>query len=272
MKKGVVLCVLFFCFASISLQSQSNKYIFQKELSRKGKLLKADVLGNVYLSDGTNLYKYDNQLNFQFSYADFSFGKIHSFDVSNPMKILVFFGDLMQLSFLNNTLSIQNTLYLLRDLHFLQPTQVCLSYDNGFWVYDEMKDRLFRYDANAIKINESQILTNVIGDKIHSNDMQEAGGRYLILNSPKLGFIIFDKYGTYLKRIPITEVNFFSVWNEQLVFVKKNSIQVLNIETADIQSYTLPDADTEQVIIQGKQLIILTSKGVVKMYGISNED
>jgi hypothetical protein len=183
---------------------------------------------------------------------------------------MVFFGELMQLSFLNNTLSIQNTLFLLRDLQFVQPTQVCLSYDNGFWVYDEMKDRLVRYDANTIKVNESQILTNVIGEKIYPNSMQEVGGLYLILNSPKIGFIIFDKYGTYLKRFPISDVSYFNVWNGQLVFVKNNSIQVLNIETVDIQSYILPDADAEQVIINGKQLIILTAKGMVKMYFIPN--
>lgn len=260
-----------FCVASLYTQSQTPHYIFQKELSQKGKLLKADVLGNLYISDGAVIYKYDNQFNFQFSYADFSIGKIYSFDVSNPMKIMVFFGDLMRLSFLNNTLSIQNTLYLLKDLQFVQPTQVCLSYDNGFWVYDEMKDRLFRYDANSIKVNESQILTNVIGDKLYPNGMQEVGGTYLILNSPKIGFIIFDKYGTYLKRIPITDVSYFNVWNGQLVFVKNHSIQVLNIETLEIQSYTLPDADAEQVIIQGKQLIILTTKGVVKIYLIPQE-
>ncbi|MBP7102126.1 MAG: hypothetical protein KBA86_02655 [Bacteroidales bacterium] len=270
MRKIVVFSMFLLCFACISVQSQSNTYVFQKELSQKGKLLKADVLGNVYLSDGSVIYKYDNQLNFQYSFADFSLGKIHSFDVSNPMKIMVFFGELMQLSFLNNTLSIQNTLFLLRDLQFVQPTQVCLSYDNGFWVYDEMKDRLVRYDANTIKVNESQILTNVIGEKIYPNSMQEVGGLYLILNSPKIGFIIFDKYGTYLKRIPITDVSYFNVWNGQLVFVKNNSIQVLNIETVDIQSYILPDADAEQVIINGKQLIILTAKGMVKMYFIPN--
>lgn len=267
MKMRDKLLTFFLFFVLIGLKGQSSDYVFQKEINQKAVVVTADILGNVYLSDGSVLYKYDNQLNLLFSYADFSMGKIHSIDATNPMKILIFSRNFMSIIFLNNKLAILNKYSLSSDLYFIQPANVCVSYDNGFWVYDEVKDCLFRFDANAKKVNESQVIATLIGEKVNSTAIQEIGGKYLVMSSPQSGFLIFDKYGSFIKRIPVMDVNHFSVWNDQLVFIQDNKIQVLNIETVNIISYTLPDPDAEQIVINGKQLIVLTSDGKVKIYG-----
>ncbi len=266
MKRAKLFFMFLFLLHLVATQAQSPSYVLHKEIDRTALFVKADILGNIYLSDGSVLYKYDNQFNLQHSYSDFSMGKIQAIDVSNPMKILVFSKDFMRLTFLNNTLAKQNSPYLLSELNIIQPACVCVSYDNGFWIYDEMKDALIRFDANAQRVSESKTINSLVGQKVNPLQMQEVGGKYLMLSDPKIGFLVFDIYGTYLKTIPVAGIQAFSVWTEKIVYVKDTILNVLNPETLDTLYYTLPQSDVKEAVISGKYLILMDSEGRISVY------
>lgn len=268
--KTIKFSLIIFCLSTATLiYGQTASYTLLYELEQKAVFFKVDVFGNIYVSDGNVLFQYNEQMQLQQSYSDFSMGKIHSIDVSNPMKILLFSKDLMRISFLNNKLAVQNRPYLLSDLNIVQAAAVATSYDNGFWVYDIVKDVLIRFDASAKKVAQSQPLSTLISNKINPTALLELGGKYLVLCDAVNGFFIFDRFGTYLKNIPIVGAESFSVWNEKLVFVVDNKIQLLSIDNIDLQHFDVPNGEEViDVAIKGKNIILLTKDQKLKVYQI----
>lgn len=250
--------------------NQSDAYSLLYEFDKKAIFFNVDIFGNIYISDGSVLFKYDDKFQLLHSYADFSMGTINSIDVSNPMKILLFSKDLMHIVFLNNKLAEQNSSYLLSELGIIQAAAVATSYDNGFWIYDVTQDVLIRFDASAKKTYKSQPLSTLINEKINPDFMLEIDGKHLIMCNKNYGFFIFDKFGTYLKSIPFLGIKSFSVWNTKLVFVVDKKIYLLSINNIDIQSFDLPDANATEIIIKGKRLILLTKEQKVKVYELNN--
>jgi len=261
---------LFFTFSLLLgfllSNAQSPTFTLFKEIDQNARFVKIDLLGNCYISDASVLYKYDRQFNQQYAFSDFSIGSIHSVDVSNPMKILLFSKDFMRLTFLNNTLANQNKPYLLTDLNIMQAACVCSSYDNGFWVFDEVTDALIRFDANARKVSESKTINQIVGCKLQPLQMQEMGNKYLLICDTINGLIVFDLYGTYLKTIPIKDIKSFSIWKDQVVFVKENNLTILNMDNIQTLTMALPQPGVKDAVLYDKYLILLNAKGKISVY------
>jgi len=75
-------------------------------------------------------------------------------DVSNPLKILLFyqeFGTVVMLDrFLNNVNSLD-----LRQMGFYQVTCIGLAYDNNIWVYDALAGKLNKFQATEPRSNQT---------------------------------------------------------------------------------------------------------------------
>ena len=69
------------------------------------KILEVDKLGLVYLvNNGNEIIKLQGE-QILFRYSSKRLGNITRLDVSNPQKVLVYYGDYYQVVFLDNTLS-----------------------------------------------------------------------------------------------------------------------------------------------------------------------
>src|SRR5215217_2829812 len=99
-----------------------------------------DNLNNIYLINANNQVKKldDKGDSVAVSNSLKNFGDIYSMDVSNPLKILVYhkdFGTVIVLDrFLNNINKID-----LRKIGVLQARATARSYDNNYWVFDEVE-------------------------------------------------------------------------------------------------------------------------------------
>src|SRR6476659_8841896 len=81
-----------------------------KPLVIKGKYdyFKADNLNNVYMIKDDELIKYLPDGRFFRRYSNLKLGTITSVDVTNPLKILVYYRDFQQIIFLDNQLSVNS--------------------------------------------------------------------------------------------------------------------------------------------------------------------
>ncbi|MEL6988264.1 MAG: hypothetical protein AAGK97_10580, partial [Bacteroidota bacterium] len=65
-----------------------------------------DKLNQLYINTRQNeLLKYGNVNNLEFRYSDYDLGDIEIIDVSNPLKILLYYADFQTIVFLDNNLS-----------------------------------------------------------------------------------------------------------------------------------------------------------------------
>ncbi|MDR1792105.1 MAG: hypothetical protein LBR36_01475 [Bacteroidales bacterium] len=213
-----------------------------KELNQTFEQVAIDKLGFVYASDGGILYKYDTNGDVMYSYSDLSAGRITHFDVSNPLKILVFSKDFLTITFLDNKLSPQKRTRLLTELELSSPLVACLSYDNGFWIYDHNENKLFRYNAESKLTHKTHTVNHLTENKIEPHQLAETQNGYLILCDSTTGMLIFDHYGTYIKTIPLLIVA-FSLHNQGIVYVADGMLNLLNIETLETKQTFLPRPD-----------------------------
>ena len=67
--------------------------------------------------------------------------KLAQIDVSNPMRVLLYYKDFSTIVILDRFMTNRSTIDL-RKQDIFQVEAVCLSYDNKIWVYDEFEHKL----------------------------------------------------------------------------------------------------------------------------------
>ncbi len=258
-KKLFFILFLFICGAF-----RTSDYTPVKTISSSASFITTDNLGNLYMIVNNELRKYDSDGNLLKTFSDKSHGSLASIDVSDPLKILLFYHDFRQVVFLDNMLSIKNDALLIDDLEILQPLLVCSSYDNGFWIYDQQDFQLIRFDKNLQKSYESGNISQLTGIEIKPNFLAETRGN-VYLNDPENGIIIFDKYGTYAKTLPIKNLSSFQIIDDNILYSTDTSLIRYNFKTFEQQSMSLPVKNIINARYEKGRLYIQDSNSV-KIY------
>jgi len=82
--------------------------------------------------------------------------------------------------------------------------------------------------------------------------------------------LIFDRFGTYLKTIPVF-VNRLFFSGDMILYVEDNILKTINISTLQANDYPLPQTDILQVCIENKKMIVLTKDNKVRIYAVGLE-
>src|SRR5688572_3667151 len=85
----------------------------------------ADNFGNIYTVKNEELCKYLPNGKRHARYSNLRYGNITSLDVSNPLKILLYYRDFQQIIFLDNQLSVNSNPVSLELLGLEQAHLVC---------------------------------------------------------------------------------------------------------------------------------------------------
>ncbi|MBK9151697.1 MAG: hypothetical protein IPM26_12185 [Saprospiraceae bacterium] len=107
-------------------------------------LAEIDKLGNLYVvTDKNILIKYDKNNREKYRYANKRSGRITQLDVSNPLKILLFFDDFNYLLVLDATLT-EVIDFKIEDFGMTDITAAAIANDDNYWVYDPVQFRLLK--------------------------------------------------------------------------------------------------------------------------------
>lgn len=177
----------------------------------------ADALGNIYVVRGDEIKKYNPFGIFLKTFSNKRYGRIEDIDISNPLKILVYYRDFQQVLFLDNQLTPATEVISLEKAGYEQASLVCSSLNNSFWLYDKQNNELMRFDAELKTLVKTGNLKRILDLDIQPNFMRESGN-YLYLNCPKEGILVFDIYGTFYKTIPIKNLKEFNIINGNVFY------------------------------------------------------
>ena len=253
MQKTVVFILSF--LVCISLVAQSKKLPFS------GKNFTTDHFGFYYDINEVEIAKYNHKGELQYTYSNNLLGVISSVDVSNPLKILVYFKEFTKVLVLDNTLSPTSTILELTELNLEETSLVCRSYNNGTWYYNPLRFELTRKNQDLTTSNVSSNLANLLNKNIQPNFLVEHNNR-VYLNDPKHGILVFDIFGTYLKTIPVFGLQTFQVKEKFLLFVsEENTVMTYDFFTLETNQYLLKTNEPIiSVRIEGKNIYYLTKK------------
>ncbi len=248
MKLLVILCFgLFLDFTTI---------VVVNSFEVTGTNFEIDPLGNVYILNHSTISKFDNTGQLLQSYSTEDFTEITSIDVSNPMKIIVYYRHSEQIIFLDNYLSLHEDPIDLYELVDRDIQLVCRSGSSNLWLYDQFYNQIIQLDYSMQLTNATGTLQNLLPDKFTPIMMLEKNEKLFVLSAEQ-GVAVFDIFGNFLYRISIPPTTSIQIEGDNLLYPLKNSMISYNLITHMEEQVTLPVSPQTTIKKQGKKYYTL---------------
>ncbi|MCI5054888.1 MAG: hypothetical protein MRY83_02200 [Flavobacteriales bacterium] len=220
-----------------------------------------DRQGYYYLSLNDQLVKLSAGGDTVNLYSNKLLGEISSFDVSLSLKIPIFYQDLSQVVFVDNTISPLKEIIELDELELEQVTLTCSSQQGGIWVYDAIAFSLIRFDRNMNELSRSPNFSQLFKKEVKPSKIMEKND-LLFVWTEENGTLIFDVYGGYMKTLHFDRL--LSVFSDELVLVEDNGETFLyNFENAS-EVFLKPNilSDCTAAHVQNRKIHVLRPHGL----------
>ena len=248
------------------LDAQTSHLELQKSIELQATFVEIDNIGNVYTVKEGLISKYTIDGKFLMKNSAMAFGQITSMDATNALKMILFFKDLSQVTYLDNQLSARGDRVELDVLGYFQTTAVCRSYSDGFWLYDQTTFELTRFTEQLEVSQQSGNLAQVLDFVPAPNYMREYNN-WLYVNDPEQGVLVFDWYGSYTKTIPIKGLKKIVIRADKLFYVSDTSLESYDLKTSQFAQIELPKVDIVDFSLFEDNLVIIT-KNQLQVYRI----
>jgi hypothetical protein len=200
-----------------------------------------DNLDNIYILNSRNQIKKLNANGD--SVAIFNdikkYGQASFIDVSNPLKVLLYYKDFATVVMLDRFLNIRNTIDL-RKQNILQVKAIGQSYDNKIWVYDELESKLKKIDEDGKLLLETPDFRLLLGQapsplKIFDED------KYVYLYDTLQGVFVFDYYGALKNNIMISRWQNFKVAGKYIFGSRGDTLYRYEIKSFLYDDWKMPE-------------------------------
>lgn len=201
-----------------------------------------DNLGNVFLITKNNqLKKFNNNLDSAGIFNDVRrYGDVYSLDANNPLKIALYYRNFTTVLVLDRFLNIRNTIDL-RSSGIMQARAVAQSYDNNYWVFDELENKIKKIDDNGKLLLESADFRILFNDTYTPQRIIDENGMLFLYDENK-GWLIFDYYGAFKQHIDYAGWKDVNVIRDNLSGRDGNAFYTVNRKTFNLFKITA-DAD-----------------------------
>ncbi len=242
MKTGIFISFLSCLFTGIAFGQATDSFRLIKTFQVEATDFTVDNLGNVYLllTNG-RLKKVSDKGD---SIAVFNevrrYGKVQTIDVSNPLKVLLYYKEFGTILVLDRFLNIRHTIDL-RRLGMFQVSVIAQSYDNNIWLYDELDSRIKRIADDGRLIDQFNDF-RMIFDTVPRPHFIVDHNKSLYLYDPTKGVYIFDYYGTFRNRVTFTGWIDFTVINKTVYGRDTANLYSYEPGTLKLTTYPLPES------------------------------
>jgi len=245
----LLIVSLFVVKAQEQLNLNNYKVVKEINLLENYKLHRLDHLGNVYFVNENILIKLIASSYKNLEFKNPSLGNIYSYDISNPLKILVFYKESNTIIWLDNNLSPISKPLKLDDLSVSSAELVCNSVLNGFWIYDNKSGQVNYYDKNLKLTAQTPSLTSIIPEGSIPNYLEERNNN-LYVNVPSKGVFVFELTGAFQTIIPLINLRNLTMSNNNVQYYNDYSLINYDIKTNTSQSILLSDTISNLLNVQ----------------------
>lgn len=229
--------------------------------------MEADHLGNIYGITPDGYLKKFNASGDSIAawYNVKAWGAPTAVDVSNPMRIMLYYRPFATIVVLDRLLVQRNQIDLRRQQIF-SVMAMANAYDNNIWIFDEQEFKLKKIDEQGSVTFESadwRMLFPETPVPVCIMDMHNL----VYLYDPNKGIYSFDYYGSYKKMIPAQGLNFTGMNNGFIYGVKNKELKKINVIDGgyDPVNVTLSSADQQLkgLRFMNDCLYLLTDSGII---------
>lgn len=202
--KQLSLLILIFSFTAFAGQAQADTSF------RLVRMLKGDIvhftidnLDNIYILNSQNqVKKYNANGDSVAVFNDIrKYGRASLIDVSNPLKVLLYYRDFATVVMLDRFLNPVNTVDL-RKQNIFQAKTIAQSYDNMIWVYDELENKLKKIGEDGKLLLETPDFRLLLDQTVNPGKIADEN-QYVYLCDSTKGVYVFDYFGSLKNVIQI---------------------------------------------------------------------
>jgi glutaredoxin-related protein len=240
MKQIFVIIISIFISVFVKAQSDTSFHLIK---TIKGDIASftVDNLDNIYILNSQNQLKKLNQNGD--SVAVFNdvkkFGQATLIDVSNPLKILLYYKDFSTIVILDRLLNIRSTIDL-RQQNIFQVKAIGLSYDNKIWLYDELESKLKKIDDDGKLLLETPDFRLLFGEAPNPQKIFDEN-KYVYLYDSTQAVFVFDYYGTLKNKILITGWKDFKVAGKYIFGATGDTLHRYEISNFRLDDWKMPE-------------------------------
>ena len=239
-KTKTILFFLCFC-ASVATYAQSDSS-FQFIHSVKGEFswFNVDNLNNVYVLTSSNqLEKINEKGDSVAAFNDVKkYGNPYSVDVTNPLKILLYYKNFSTVVILDRLLTIRNTINF-RNQNIFSVQAIATSYDNNIWLFDEQEYKLKKIDESGKLLQETTDWRSLF-DSLPSPTKLIDRDNYVYVYDPEKGFYVFDYYNGFKRQLPLLNWSDVEVSGKNIYGFNNKMLYSYEINSMIIKEYKLP--------------------------------
>jgi hypothetical protein len=242
--KRLLNIFLFSMFCTMSSHEQDTSFHLLGMVRGDITEFTIDNLDNIYILNSRNqVKKYNSNGDSVAVYNDVrKFGQASLIDVSNPLKILVYYRDFATVVMLDRFLNAVNVVDL-RKQNVLQAKAIGQSYDNKIWVYDEYENKLKKIDEDGKMVQETADFRLLLGQAINPVKIFDEN-RYVYLYDINRGIFVFDYFGALKNGILITNWNNLKVSGHYIFGSKSDTLYRYDNRSFVYDDWKMPAAIT----------------------------
>ncbi len=233
----------------------------QIQINQIHDFISVDHLGNIFVVNNSELIKFNSQGERLTVFSSSMLGSISSIDVTNPLRILVFYTDFNQILFLDRNLAEIGNEIDLYEYSDNETELVCSSSNGRFWIYNRNDNQATLISENGKKINQSILLNSFYEDRTPSKLLEYNNDLYLLY--PELGILNLDRNGQFKKKITITGIKDFQISQNNLHYTIDTGVFSLkSLEQEDKLIYKFENLPEGKYIIRNNNLYISNKKSI----------
>ncbi len=242
MKKGILISLVFIMLSSAVIAQSDTTFVQVRVMKGDFIDFTVDNLDNVYVLNSRNqLRKFNSNGDSVAIYNDVKkFGQATLIDVSNPLKVLLYYKNFSTIVVLDRYLNPVNIIDL-RKHNILQAKAIGQSYDNNVWVYDELENKLKKVDEEGKLLQETPDFRQLIGQAISPLKIFDEN-RYVYVYDSTYGVYVFDYFGTLRHNIMIQKWQNFKVAGKFIFGSKSDSLFRYEMSTYRVDEWKMPTA------------------------------
>ncbi len=202
--------------------------------------LNVDVLDNIYLiTAGNQLKKIKHNGDSVAVFNDVKkYGNPSYIDVSNPLKILVYYKNFSTVVILDRLLAIRTTINF-RKQNIFTVKAIATSYDNNIWLFDEQDNKLKKIDDEGKLLQESTDLRLLV-DSVPSPSQIIDNDNFVYLYDETKGFYVFDYYGALKNNLPFLSWENTAIAHKKIYGFSGKTLFSYEINSLNLKKYELP--------------------------------
>jgi hypothetical protein len=198
-----------------------------------------DIMGQVYWSEGSTLFRYNPANDQKTEYSNAFLGEIHSWDASNPLKILVFHKQFNSIVFLDKHLTPIRSPVKLDQLGVSMVSNCCLSHRGGFWLINRASGQIQRYNTSLMPSESTEIIPEFNASYEDPPVIREHNRRLYCL-IPGCCAMIFDRFGNLARRQPLKNVDNIQMLNQNIYYFYNGDLYRMDKDFRNAEEVKLP--------------------------------